>query len=585
MSGYTGVVITNLIVQESPAWLRNRLSSIGVRPINNVVDVTNFVLHETGQPLHAFDLSKIAGGKIVVQTLKEGSLFVTLDEQERELSSTDLMICNGLSEGMCIGGVFGGIHTGVTERTQSIFLESAHFHPAWIRRTSDRHNLYTDASRTFEKGSDPNICLYALKRAAMLLEELAGGRVSSEVKDIYPSPILPAQIRLEFSHLNRLVGKDIVPDKIKGILSAMNMQILDVDESGLLVGVPTDKADVQREVDLIEEVLRIYGFNNIPMPSQMSISVTTTERPDPLQVRNRVADYLVSQGCNEMMGMSMVDNRYFENTFQLAESELVRINNTSNVQVEVMRPSMLISALEAVLHNQNRQQTNLRLFEFGYSYRKGEAGFDEKHHLTITSTSWEQESWHNDGQRPGHTFYALKSLVESVLAMLGVDSWHTEQMSDEWHVYGLQYENKGGTRIVTVGKVAETICSQLDIRSDVYYAEFDWNHLMMSSTIDKVEVKSVSKYPTVRRDMALVVDKSTAFDVIRSILLKGQKEVREVNLFDVFEDAKVIGEGKKSYAISLVFGDETKTLSDKEVDKSMAALVERCQQDLGAKLR
>ncbi len=583
---YAGVVIKDIHIKESPRWMKDRLEAVGVRSINNVVDITNYVLHELGQPLHAFDLEKIGGNKIIVRTLPEGTKFTTLDEQERSLGEEDLMICDGQSSGMCIGGVFGGRRSGVTEGTTAIFLESAHFSPKWIRRTASRHGLNTDASRTFEKGSDPNVCVVALKRAAMLLEKYAEGKVASKIIDVYPQPIEPVAVRLRYERLNRLVGAQIPPGAVKQILSALKMSITIEDEASITVEVPTNKTDVTREADLIEEVLRIYGFNRVPLPSKMSISAATTKRPDPIHLRNQVADYLVAMGFHETMGMSMVDNRYFEGIVEIPEEDLVRINNTSNVQVEVMRPTMLLSALETILHNQNRQQTNLRLFEFGHTYRKRASEYVEKHHLTITCTGWEAESWLNAlDEDPNHPYFALKSIVENVLQIAGLKHLTPLEVSGDSMQFGLQYQSSGGEPFVTMGRVSKDLCQKIDVRGAVFHADFDWQLLVDRNKVDQIIMEQVSKYPTLRRDLALVVDQGMTFEAIKSLILREQQLVKDVNLFDVYIDDKVIGSGKKSYAVSLILGDENKTLSDKEVDEAMNSLLSTLEKELNAKLR
>ncbi|MFM2267797.1 MAG: hypothetical protein RL757_1238, partial [Bacteroidota bacterium] len=367
---YAGLCIENIKVGESPDWLKKRLESIGVRSINNVVDVTNFVLHELGQPLHAFDFDQIAGQKIIVKTQEEGTKFKSLDEVERSLFAEDLMICDGDSKGMCIGGVFGGFQSGVTDGTTRIFLEAAHFAPKSIRRSSMRHNLRTDAAKVFEKGSDPNLCVFALKRAALLLEMVAGGRVASELIDIYPNPIPNVEVTVRYAKVRNLIGKNIETHVLKAIFEALDMKILAENADGVRVSIPTNKADVLREVDVVEEILRVYGFNNVEMPTQIRSAITKSEYPDPVRVRNLTADLLASNGFNEMMAMSLTRSKYFLEILPMEKENLVFVNNTSTVELDVMRPTMLTSALECVLHNQNRQNSDLKLFEFGKTYKK-----------------------------------------------------------------------------------------------------------------------------------------------------------------------------------------------------------------------
>ena len=416
---YVGVSIKDVAVKESPEWLKNRLRAIGVRPISNIVDITNFVLHELGQPLHAFDLDKISGGKVIVKTLKQGSKFLSLDEVERELHAEDLMICDGNSKGMCIGGVFGGINSGVTDITTNIFLESAHFNAKSIRRTSMRHNLRTDAAKVFEKGSDPNISLYEIKRAAMLIKELKKKKIASEIVDVYPNKIEPVQVLVNYAHVNRLIGVDIPKDKVKTILDALEMEVVKETETTFTVAVPTNKSDVTREADVIEEILRIYGFNKVPISSQVKSAIIISEKPNPGEVRNVASDFLAARGFNEMMAVSLSESRYYKDILPIfQEEELVYVNNTSNVHLDIMRPSMLFSGLEAVLHNQNRRQLNLKLFEFGRIYLKKEEGYKERTRLSLFLSGQRfEESWLNT-DKAEVDFYALKTFVKELLAKM-----------------------------------------------------------------------------------------------------------------------------------------------------------------------
>ncbi|RMG84268.1 MAG: phenylalanine--tRNA ligase subunit beta [Bacteroidetes bacterium] len=583
---YSGVVIKGVTIGESPDWLKNRLRAIGVRPISNIVDITNFILHELGQPLHAFDLDEIEGRKIIVKTLPEGAKFQSLDEVERTLSHEDLMICDGASNGMCIGGVFGGIKSGVKDSTQNIFLESAHFNAQWIRRTSTRHNLRTDAARVFEKGSDPNNTVYALKRAAMMMIELAGGEIASEIVDIYPNPIEPKQIKVTYEYINRLIGVDIEPAKVKAILTALEMDILSEDASGFKVSVPTNKADVTRPADIVEEILRIYGLNEVPVPTKINSSLALSQHPDPNRVKNIIADQLASNGFFEMQGLSLTENRYFKTVLPIPDSELVYINNTSNIHLDVMRPTMLFSGLEAILHNQNRQNPDLKLFEFGKSYRKkAEGGFDEKQHLTLFITGRRMpENWHAPQKQPVD-FFTLKAFVLNILNRLGLGGVQESEYRDEVFQYGLKY-HRGPQTLVIFGRVQPSIVKQMDIRNEVYYAEFEWDTILKAIRKSKTEFEEINKFPTVRRDLALVIDNSVKFaDIVGIARKKGKKLIKDINLFDVYVDEEKLGAGKKSYAVSFTFEDPTKTLKDKEVDKVMKQLIEAYEQSLGAIIR
>jgi phenylalanyl-tRNA synthetase beta chain len=583
---YAGLTVTGLQVGESPEWLRKRLRAIGVRPINNVVDITNFVLHEWGQPLHAFDLNAIKGKTIRVKTLPEKTVFKSLDEQDRKLTAQDLMICNGDSEGMCMAGVFGGLHSGVTEETTSIFLESAHFDAKYIRRTSMHHLLRTDAAKVFEKGSDPNIVVDALKRAAQLLVELAGGTISSEVVDVYPSPILPLEITFSQNDLNILIGVELDREKeLKPILAALEMEIRAEEGDQITVAVPTNKSDVLRPVDVFEEVLRIYGLNQVPMPSHLKSSLSFGQHPDPRQIKNAVGDLLAANGFNEIMAVSMSESRYHKDILPVPEDELVFVNNTSNVHLDIMRPSMLMTGLEAVLHNQNRQSGDLKLFEYGRTYRREEGSYRERQYLSLfmTGKRW-PENWHF-GKDQEVTFYSLKAAVEQVMQRLGLDGYQESAMEEMPFAYALKF-HRGPQELVRFGLLQRSILKGMDIKQPVFYAEFAWGTLLKALRKHKIHFTDLNKFPTVRRDLALVVDNSVKFSDIVSIARKtGKKLLRDINLFDVYDNEEQLGKGKKSYAVSFVFEDPTKTLKDKEVDKVMSQLIQQCEQKLGALIR
>lgn len=583
---YAGVSISNVTVQESPPWLKNKLEAIGLRAINNIVDATNYVLHELGQPLHAFDIHKIGGSAIKVQTLPAGSTFVSLDEQERKLHPEDLMICGGDDKGMCIAGVFGGLTSGVTGLTKDIFLESAHFNAKWIRRTSGRHLLYTDAAKIFEKGSDPNICVFALKRAAMLIKELAGGQIASEIIDIYPNPREPNLVTLSYNHLNRLVGTTIHPDEVGRILHALEMKIQSTTADNITVAVPTNKVDVTRQADLIEEVLRIYGFNRVPDKNRMSFSVSSSHGFDEVRLRNLAAHYLYSQGFHEIMGLSMIDKKYVETeVFQLDPAEMVRINNTSNVRIEVMRPNLLITALEAISYNQNRQQTDLRLYEFGKSYLHQTNQYQEKDHLTIAMSGWSQESWLAPALAPKNEYYVMKSMVENLLSLFGIDSYEEQVVEDAYWNFALKYSSNNQT-LVVFGQVNDDLLNYLDIRGVVFYADFDWSNLIIGQKVDQIQVAESSKFPVVRRDLALVIDNRVTFSTVKEVIARRLGNLlKGINLFDVYRNEEVLGSGQKSYAVSLLLSDATKTFSDQEVDQIMASLVNDLAKEVGARLR
>ncbi len=584
---YAGVTIKGLTIKDSPDWLKNRLNAIGVRPINNVVDITNFVLHEYGQPLHAFDLDKVRGHKIIVKTLPANTTFTTLDEVERKLDAEDLMICNGDADGMCIGGVFGGLKSGITDQTTTIFLESAHFNPKWIRRTSMRHNLRTDAAKVFEKGSDPNVVIDALKRAAILIHELAGGIVSSDIIDIYPTPITPKEIRVRYDRVNKLIGVEIAKEDIRAILEAMEMEITKEEKSAFTVAVPTNKSDVLREIDVIEEILRIYDFNKVPISNQISTSITISPKPDPSEIRNIIGDFLTANGFYEMMAVSLSQSKYYqENTFSIAVDNLVFINNTSNIHLDIMRPEMLMSGLEAVIHNQNRQQNDLKLYEFGKSYQMDkEDEIIERSHLSLILTGKRSpESWLNPDNRQT-SFYTLKTYVENILKRLGITGYQESVLDDTVFLSAIEY-HRGPQQLVRFGRVNPKISKSIDIRHAVYFADFHWDNILKALKKHKIIFEELNKFPATRRDLALIVDNSVKFSDIVALANKvGKKLLTHTNLFDVYENEEQIGEGKKSYAVSFLFEDHSKTLKDKEVDKVINKLIQEYEAKLGAIIR
>jgi|AntRauTorckE5430_2_1112549.scaffolds.fasta_scaffold04585_1 phenylalanyl-tRNA synthetase beta chain len=581
---YAGVCINNITIAASPDWLKNRLKAIDVRPINNVVDITNFVLHEFGQPLHAFDYDKIKGQKIIVKNLPQGTKFLCLDEVERELNGEDLMICDGDSNGMCMGGVFGGLTSGVTESTTSIFLESAYFEPMTIRRTSMRHTLRTDAAKVFEKGADPAQAVEALKRAASLIQELAGGKIASEIIDLYPNPVAKNQITFAYANVNRLIGQDLTKGDVDAILAALNIEFVEKTETGGTVAIPTNKFEVTREADLIEEILRIYGFNKVEIPTTIKSTIVFSENPNPYQTRNSVADFLANNGLNEMMNMSLIKTTY-KTLLPIDESSLVFINNTSNQNMDLMRPNMVFSGLETILHNQNYQNKDLRLFEFGKSYLKKENGFDETEHLTIFLTGQKlEENWLNT-DKSAVSYYSIKALVNNVLGRLGIGSFQTSVVQDEVFAFGLKY-HRGPQELVTFGRVSGELAKKFSLKQEVFYADFNWGNIFKALKKSKVVFQEILKYPSARRDLALVIDKNINFDEIAAVAYKNAKKLlQDVNLFDVYENEERLGKGKKSYAVSFVFQDDTKTLKDKDVEKVMGKLIQTYEKQLNAVIR
>ena len=583
---YAGISISNVTVGTSPDWLQKRLNAIGVRPINNIVDITNFVLHEFGQPLHAFDFDKIEGRKILVKNLPTGTVFNSLDEVERKLNEEDLMICDGNSNGMCIAGVFGGINSGVTNETKNIFLESACFDAKTIRRTSTRHLLRTDAATTFEKGVDPNITIKALKRAALLIKELASGEIASEIIDIYPNPVEKHQVEVSYKNVNRLIGTDIPKEKTQAILAALEMDILKDDGEKFTVAVPTNKVDVLREADVIEEILRIYGFDQVPLSGHIKMAVIPSKQPEPHKARNTIGTMLAAKGFNEIMALSLTQEKYFDELYPVAKDELVYVNNTSNIHLNIMRPTMLLGGLESVLHNQNRQQADLQLFEFGRSYKKEETeSYKESEHLSLWMSGQSlPESWLNKDKKEV-TYYNLKSLVEQLLEKTGASAYQQTAISEGPFSYGMRY-HRGAQVLVEFGEVKKSILKGMGIKRSVFYADFNWESLMKVVKKQKIGFVPLSKFPTVRRDLALVIENSINFEDIVAIARKtGKKLLKEVNLFDVYKNEEQVGKGKKSYAVSFLFEDPSKTLKDKEVDKIMQQLIRSYEEKVGAIIR
>ncbi len=589
---YSGVTISNIEVKESPEWLKNRLLAVGLRPINNIVDITNFVLHETGHPLHAFDAAKIKGNKVIIKKTEENTPFITLDEIERKLHPHDLMICNE-DEEMCIAGVFGGADSGVTEKTTSIFLESAYFDPTHIRKTSKRHTLQTDASFRFERGADPNITIYALKRAALLIKEIAGGTISSEIKDVYPNPINDWTVDIDLNRVNTLIGKKIDNKTIKNILQDLDIKIIEETEDKMKCLVPTFKVDVKREVDIVEEILRIYGYNNVDIPEKVNISVNIRQKPDPEKIQNIISDYLVGQGFVEIMNNSLTKSEYVVKNKEFNEDNSVELLNPLSKDLDILRQTLLFGGLEVINYNQNRKINDLKIFEFGKVYkRKSAAGkgsglknYNEEKRLAIFMTGrLEDENWNTGNAKAD--FYALKGIIESILNRLGIDRANItlEESSNSNFSYSLDYK-VSGKGLLSVSEADKKLLKQFDIKQPVYIADINWEFIM--SLIPKYDLnyKPLSKFPSVRRDLALVVDKSITFGQLKDIALKAERKLlKDVGIFDIYEGDK-IEEGKKSYALSFVLQDENKTLTDKIIDKTMKKLLQAFEKEAGAKLR
>ncbi len=587
---YTGVAISGVTVKESPKWLKDRLVAIGMNTRNNIVDITNFIMHELGQPLHAFDLNEIKGKEIIVKNVAEGTKFLSLKKNELgenvalNLTAEDLMICDAEGTGMCVAGVIGSPTSGVSDSTTSIFLESAHFHPMTTRRSGTRHNTRTDSSKVFEKGSDPNICVYALKRAALLIQELAGGEIASEIIDIYPNPIEKPRIEVFYDNITRLVGEEIPKDKLKAILDALEIEMVNPQGKSFIAVVPTNKADVLREVDIIEEILRIYGFNRVAIPDQIRSAITESIKPDPTQLKIKVSAQLAANGYNEAMSLSLSQSKYYKDFLPTNDENLVYIANSINVHLDIMRASMLFSGLEAIAHNQNRQNADLKLFEFGKTYVKNNDKYQETNRLALFLTGKRQsESWL--AKDSAADYYDLKSVVENVLARLGITNCQMTAIQDAPFSYALRL-HRGQQVFVEFGKIQPNIVKKMDIKQAVFYADFNWDAIVSALKKAKTTFKDLSKYPTVRRDLALVIDEQVNFSEIEAIAKKTTKTLlADVNLFDVFTDKEKLGEGKKSYAVSFLFEDTEKTLNDKDIDATMAQLMKLYEEKLGALIR
>ena len=575
---YSGLVISGITVKPSPDWLKNCLLAIGLRPINNIVDITNFVLHDLGQPLHAFDLDKIAGKKIIVKTGLENKMFTTLDGTERKLHANDLMICNA-NEPMCMAGVFGGLDSGVTDTTTSIFIEAAYFNPAYVRKTSKVHGLKTDSSFRFERGTDPEMTINALKRAATLIFESAGGNLSMDIIDIYPEKLEPFQVAFSFNNCHKLIGKEIDRATIKHIILSLGITITQEGNDALLLSVPQYKTDVTREADVIEEVMRIYGYNNVEESTQIKFSAAYAEREKATSTENTTANLLVGFGYNEMMGLSLTKESYYTE-----ETPLVKILNPLSSDLNVMRHSMLYTGLEALAYNINRKQADLKLFEFGKTYQKTEEGFKyvETKHLTLFVTG-RKYSENPYGENNKVDFAYLKASIETILNKLSITFKATE-LSDDNFTYGLSFANKKNT-LVNFGLVNKAICKKMDINTDVYYADFNWDNVLALVGKTKLEYSEIPKFPSVRRDLALLINKAVTYKELEELAYNTERKLlKAVNLFDIYEGDKLEA-GKKSYALSFTLLDEDATLTDKQIDNVMQKLMKTYTEKAGATIR
>lgn len=579
---YCGITITDIEVKDSPQWIQNRLKSIGITPKNNIVDITNYVLHELGQPLHAFDAQKVKGNKILVKTLQQGTKFTTLDDIERELSSEDIMICDADSNPLCIAGVLGGLKSGVTENTTSIFLESAYFNPVSIRKTAKRHALNTDASFRFERGIDINKSKYALKRAALLIEEYAGGKMGSDISDFFPEKIEDFQVFLSYENAYGLIGQEIPKETIKNILASLEIKINSETEGGLGLTIPSYRTDVQREADIIEEILRVYGYNNIEFSHKLNTSISFDSNKE-IKIENIIANQLTSIGFNETMANSLTKPEYVTFSENLNEAATVEMLNPLSNDLKAMRQSLLFGGLESIAYNINRKNSSLQFYEFGKTYHRYNEKYEENKHLTLFVTgNRTKESWSINHKVLD--FFFLKGIITSLLSRLGIEKVKSSPTKQDVFSEGVSF-GLGKMKLVEFGVVKPTILKEFGIKQEVLFADFNWDTILKLTGNKKISVTELQKFPSVKRDLALLLDSKTAFDEVYNLAFQTERKLlKEVDLFDVYEGDK-LPDGKKSYAVSFILQDETKTLADKQIDKIMQKLQQAFEKKLDAVLR
>ena len=592
---YACVSVTDCEVKESPEWLKNKLNTIGLRPINNIVDITNYVMMAYGQPLHTFDADMVKGHKIVVKTMPDGTPFQTLDGEEHKLSDRDLAICNE-EDPMCIAGVFGGKGSGTYETTKNVVLESAYFHPTWIRKSARRHGLSTDASFRFERGVDPNGTIYALQQAAILCKELAGGKVSMEICDVYPEPMKNAVVDLTYKYVHDLVGKDIPVEKIKSICESLEMKVLEETAEGLKLEIPAYRVDVTRPCDVVEDILRIYGYNNVEIPTQLKSSLVIKGDEDQKhKLANLVSEQLVGEGFNEILNNSLTKGAYYEGSASFPAENCVKIMNPLSTDLNVMRQTLLFGGLESVQHNVNRKRGNLRFFEFGnvYTFDPEKENLDdpmqaykEQYHAALWITGKRVEgSWAHANE--DSNFYELSAYVENILRRIGVKPGMIVRKKSESDIFsaGLTIENRGGKKLIEMGIIAKKLQKQFGLDAPVFYAELNWTALMKVIKKNEVLYTEVPKFPAVSRDLALLVDNSVEFAQIEQIARQTEKKLlKKVELFDVYEGDKLPA-GKKSYAVNFILQDEEKTMGDKQIEAIMNKLIANIKKQLNAELR
>ena len=579
---YCGISIVDVEVKDSPEWIQNRLKSIGITPKNNIVDITNYVLHELGQPLHAFDAEKIEGNKVLVKTLESGTKFTSLDGVERELHAEDIMICDAASNPLCIAGVFGGINSGVTEKTTSIFLESAYFDPVFIRKTAKRHALNTDASFRFERGIDINFTKYALKRAAILIKEYSNGKIASDVMDFYPEKVEDFQVFLSYENAFRLIGQEIDKETIKNILASLEIKISSETEGGLGLTIPSYRVDVQREADIIEEILRVYGYNNIKFSHKLNSSISFNNNKD-IYLENIIANQLTSLGFNETMANSLTKEDYISLSKNLKTEFNVSMLNPLSNDLKVLRQSLLFSGLESISYNINRKNNSLKLYEFGKTYHKYDHGYQEDKHLTLfisgtrTKDTWTNSSLNSD-------FFYLKGIITSILERLGISNVKTGPTKSDIFSEGIVF-SLGKKKLLEFGVVNRQILKEFGIKQEVLFADFDWSSMLSISGKNTMKVSNLTKFPLVKRDLALLLDEKVTFKEIYDLAFQSERNLlKDVDLFDVYQGEK-LPEGKKSYAVSFVLQDKNKTLEDRQIDKIMQKLQQSFEKNLQAVLR
>lgn len=579
---YCGLTMSNIEVKPSPIWLQNRLKSIGLKPQNNIVDATNYVLHELGQPLHAFDADKIRSNTIIVKTLPAGTPFVTLDGVERSLHEEDLMICDA-DKPLCMAGVFGGLDSGISDSTTSIFLESAYFDSVSVRKTAKRHGLNTDASFRFERGIDPAVTEYALKRVAILIEEISGGKVTSDLEDLYPKKLEDFHVFLTFDKINKLIGQEIDSGVIKSILSSLEIKVNNVSESGMGLTIPAYRVDVQREVDVIEEILRIYGYNNIEIPTKFTVSVASTDKFADYKLQDKIADLLSHKGFYETMANSLTSSAYADLVEDFQKAHQVQILNPLSQELGVLRQSMLFSGLESLRYNSNRQINDLKFFEFGKTYHQYSEKREEVKHLSLfVMGNQVTESWNTKELKSD--FFYLKGILDSLFLLLGIEVTHQKRLSKSYITEGLLLRSDKVT-LVEFGRLSKKLLKHFDINEDVIYADIFWDHVIQLAAQQKFIFQDIPKFPSLRRDFALLLDQQVSFNDVKEIAFTTEKKIlKDVNLFDVYEGSN-LPDNKKSYAVSFTFQDEYKTLTDKQVDKVMKKLLGQFESQLKATLR